>query len=356
MIKKNNKKSLYKRILSFTGAIFCSIVCAFSLFSYSDTKSMEVSADTIESSGYSFSGSLLPFHYSVTDTSAYNNKFSTSDVLSMSGSYNFTADANNVLQSIRCFSVIPYKSANMQSSSDLDQARLYSFELDFSVLNLDNFVNSYYDYKFLLYNFSHIINFPNQYQTYRIIASTFNSDGNIVMGAPVFFEYDVGGQFGSMCDRIIYHDSDGNKLMFMHFFYKNTDIHSDYYYRNYECPLRRYYINAPNFNDNEYYQQGFDIGKSEGLSEGFSAGEKVGYDNGKKAGEIIGYNEGYDDASEESGNFTFLSLISSVVDAPMSYFSSLFNFELLGVNLQGFLMALFTLCVIVTLVKLCLGG
>lgn len=350
MKTKNKKKSIIKKVLAFSGAIFCSIVCAFSLFNINDTKSMEVSADTIESSGYSFSGSLLPFHYSVTDPDAYNNKFLTTEVLAMSGSYNFTADVNNVLQSIRCFSVIPYKSANMQSSNDLDQARLYSFELDFNVLNLDNFVGSYYDKKFLLYNFSHIINFPDQYQTYRIIVSTFNSDGNIVMGSPVYFDYYVDLQFGSICDCITYYDSDGNSLSFMHFFYKNTDIHSDYYYKNYICTSRRYYINAPNFNDNEYYQQGFDVGKSEGLSEGFSAGQNIGYSDGYKTGKNDGYWLGIEEGA--SDKYSFTSLIASVVDVPVRAFTSLFNFEILGVNLSGFLTGLFTFSVVIFILKL----
>ena len=67
MKEKNKKKSIIKRILAFTGATFCAIVCAFSLFNYSDTKSMEVSADEISYDATFFSSNIyvnaMPFWY-----------------------------------------------------------------------------------------------------------------------------------------------------------------------------------------------------------------------------------------------------------------------------------------------------
>lgn len=120
---------------------------------------------------------------------------------------------------------------------------------------------------------------------------------------------------------------------------------------------RKYYlISNTQLSDSQYYNQGYSQGKSDGYNIGYNEGEQVGYNNGYSVGENIGFNNGYEQGSEDSNQYSFMSLISATIDAPVKYFQSLFNFELLGVNLQGFLTGLFTLCVIVTIVKLCLGG
>lgn len=66
------------------------------------------------------------------------------------------------------------------------------------------------------------------------------------------------------------------------------------------------------------------------------------------------YNAGYQKGVDDSGNYSFASLIGAVVDAPVNAFKSMFNFELLGVNLTGFFMALFVLCVIVSILRVVL--
>lgn len=139
-------------------------------------------------------------------------------------------------------------------------------------------------------------------------------------------------------------------------FSDNFDFDDRFYLYTF-LDFRTYYLTDPsNFSDNEFYNSGYQSGLADGYNNGFTSGKSEGYNLGYNAGEIFGYNKGHQDGSEDSGQYTFLSLVSSVIDAPMTYFQSLFNFELLGVNLQGFLMALFTLCVVVTIIKLCLGG
>lgn len=146
--------------------------------------------------------------------------------------------------------------------------------------------------------------------------------------------------------EVTYFDSNANSIKFR--FYCGSWLQS--------LPLRTYYFNTSALNDNEYYDQGFQQGQQSGYNSGYSEGESVGYNNGYNVGQNVGYNNGYSAGMEDSNQYTFLSLLSATIDAPIKYFQSLFNFELLGVNLQGFLTGLFTLCVIVTIFKLCLGG
>lgn len=73
-------------------------------------------------------------------------------------------------------------------------------------------------------------------------------------------------------------------------------------------------------------------------------------------GKAIGYDLGYQDGKLEGGDYTFTSLIGAVFDAPISAFRGLFNFEILGVNMQRFVLALLTLSVIIIVIRFALGG
>lgn len=114
---------------------------------------------------------------------------------------------------------------------------------------------------------------------------------------------------------------------------------------------REYFIDI-NFSDNAIYENGYTNGYTDGLSDGSS----FGYTDGYNAGQTIGYENGYSAGLVAGGDHTFMSLIGAVIDAPVSAFTSLLNFELLGVNLLGFITGLLTLAIIVFIIKLCLGG
>lgn len=86
-------------------------------------------------------------------------------------------------------------------------------------------------------------------------------------------------------------------------------------------------------------------------NEGYFYGQKVGYDEGYR----VGNNKGYADGQASQGDYTFFGLISSVVDAPLSVFRTMFNFEILGMNLSSFLLSLFSISVILCVVKLLIG-
>lgn len=73
-------------------------------------------------------------------------------------------------------------------------------------------------------------------------------------------------------------------------------------------------------------------------------------------GKNQGYELGFQEGKLQGGNYTFTSLIGAVFDAPIEAFRGLFNFEILGTNMQGFVLALLTLSVIIVVIKFALGG
>ena len=65
-----------------------------------------------------------------------------------------------------------------------------------------------------------------------------------------------------------------------------------------------------------------------------------------------GYNYGLNRGLTEASDYSFFSLLSAVIDVPIQAFTSLFNFDLLGINLANFFYAIFTVCVILAVLRL----
>lgn len=138
--------------------------------------------------------------------------------------------------------------------------------------------------------------------------------------------------------------------------------------------------------DNALYLKGYQSASDEyfnnGYNTGFSDGEKSGYNTGFSAGDSAGYSRGL----EDSNNYSFLSLFGAVFDAPIQALfggtqrlpagtkitdtngntitlqtattvnrGGLLNFELMGVNLSGFVLALFSLSILIVVIKFALG-
>ena len=64
-----------------------------------------------------------------------------------------------------------------------------------------------------------------------------------------------------------------------------------------------------------------------------------------------GWNEGYEDAVDRN-EFNFYSLFGAIYDVPIKAFDGLFNVNILGVNLKGFLLGLISLCIILFILKI----
>lgn len=100
------------------------------------------------------------------------------------------------------------------------------------------------------------------------------------------------------------------------------------------------YINMGYQNAKVYYDELIKTKTQESFLQGMNKGYEAGFQEGKLQG----------------GNYTFTSLIGAVFDAPIEAFRGLFNFEILGTNMQGFVLALLTLSVIIVVIKFALGG
>ena len=105
-----------------------------------------------------------------------------------------------------------------------------------------------------------------------------------------------------------------------------------------------------NLDDNQLFQNGFNQGYQQGYVTGNSDGYNNGYSVGKTDGTDIGYSSGYNDGLLSANDYSFLQLFTSVVQAPVDIFKSMFDFEILGFNLSHFLTALFSVGLIIAIV------
>ena len=108
------------------------------------------------------------------------------------------------------------------------------------------------------------------------------------------------------------------------------------------------------------YDNGYLLGKHEAtvdlneqaLNKAKNDGEKIGFDKGYVIGKEDGYGKGYNEGYELGSNGTdFNAVFLSAVQAPITALTGLLNFEIFGVNMSTFVYALFTLCLIVTVIK-----
>lgn len=96
-----------------------------------------------------------------------------------------------------------------------------------------------------------------------------------------------------------------------------------------------------------------DTKSQDAYDKGFSAGV-----NSINKNDIFnqGYTKGFNEGSADGANYSFMSLIGAVIDAPISAFTGMFDFTLLGVNLRSFILAMLTLAIVIVLIRIALGG
>ena len=68
------------------------------------------------------------------------------------------------------------------------------------------------------------------------------------------------------------------------------------------------------------------------------------------------YSIGYNAGLEHENIYTFGNLMSAVIEAPLFAVLNIFNFEFLGYNMKNFITLLLTMCVLIAIVNLFLGG
>jgi len=68
-------------------------------------------------------------------------------------------------------------------------------------------------------------------------------------------------------------------------------------------------------------------------------------------GQQAGYNKGYTAGISDGGNNSFLSLITAVVDAPITAFTSLLNFDILGFNVKNVILSILTAALVIACIR-----
>ena len=95
-------------------------------------------------------------------------------------------------------------------------------------------------------------------------------------------------------------------------------------------------------------------------SQGYEVGYGVGYSDGYGSGSRDGYAEGYQNGLTEGANMngtaiTIFNGILSISLVPINFFLGIFNFEVLGINITGFVMALLSVCCVIILIRMLTG-
>ena len=138
--------------------------------------------------------------------------------------------------------------------------------------------------------------------------------------------------------------------------------------------------------DDAFYLAGLNAASKgyydDGYKKGYSVGEDIGYNSGFSAGDSQGYARGV----ESANTYSFLGLFGAIFDAPIKALfggtstlpagttitdsngntitlqstttvnrAGLLNFNLMGVNLSGFVLALFSLSILVVVIKFALA-
>lgn len=111
---------------------------------------------------------------------------------------------------------------------------------------------------------------------------------------------------------------------------------------------------------NDGYAKGLSTGSNSSYSNGYNDGVNVGYEQGKDYGYNNGYSEGYNNGFNEGVSidqtaFTIFNGILNISMVPVNFFLSIFNFEILGINLKSLVSALLTLSLIIVIIRLITG-
>lgn len=159
-------------------------------------------------------------------------------------------------------------------------------------------------------------------------------------------------------DEIFIYDIDfyGNS------FTLNIPLHFDWYYMegfasgNYTFvfPFSNLFLtNIPQaiqslLYDSSAYDNGYYSGKNDGYEEGFNDGKQVGHQEGWVQGVEYG-------ASQDETALTIFEGIITIALVPINFFLAIFNFEIFGINLSGFVSALLTVSIIIIVVRFLTG-
>lgn len=94
------------------------------------------------------------------------------------------------------------------------------------------------------------------------------------------------------------------------------------------------------------------INNPSSLGFGYTKEQYVQYGNEQyHQGQQAGYDSGYTAGIAAGGNNSFLSLITAVVDAPITAFTSLLDFDILGFNVKNVVLSLLTAALVIACIR-----
>ena len=135
---------------------------------------------------------------------------------------------------------------------------------------------------------------------------------------------------------------------YIYILFDNSVLTGDYYMA---CLVLPYSVSCDSADDSLTLQQVYEQGYNDGVYVGSRDTRAESWQEGYSSGYGAGYNDGVD-----GSEYTFLSLFGAVIDAPIQAFNGLFNFEILGVNMRTFLLAVLTLAIGLFIWKIIVRG
>lgn len=148
-------------------------------------------------------------------------------------------------------------------------------------------------------------------------------------------------------NTITYYDSQGEFIEFRFPLYSRSQTFASQFLFE-----ERVYYFTNSFDDNDFYNLGYQDGLETGLQDGYQNGYQSGLDVGSQSG----YQDGFSDGVQSANDYSFMGLLGAVIDTPVTALTGLLNFEILGFNILSFVTGLITLALIIFIVKLCIGG
>lgn len=340
MNNKQNKKNIFKRIVAFIGATFTAIACCFLL--NKPNENINVYADTVDNY-YSFegsdlhymncyvknSGSELPSLYTVCfGVSLYAKP---NNITNLQIDFYYINRGTSSVENIDYNHCTPYYYQESDGQNILTDVNTRPDEVVFFKLFPDGLIadNNFTSYFPLICK--QVGNFNCNVQYVRLYLTPFNDS--------VHPSWDYFNYFNCKIINVEYFDNNGNSYLIQ-----------TYCPQNYKFDDRVYYFSNA-FKDVDGYTVGYRQGESDGFESGLVSGRNEGYKNGYNVGKNEGYNLGYNEGLDGSGRWSFNNLLTSVIDVPLKAFTSLFNFEILGVNLSGFFLGLLTCCIVIGIIR-----
>lgn len=144
----------------------------------------------------------------------------------------------------------------------------------------------------------------------------------------------------------IYNSFNNNKSYYSTLGGVGTPFQRVYDSANIVLILSTIYTDAKNFA--QMYNSDVNTYFTNGYNQGKEFGEKIGYQNGF----IAGQNE----ALKDNTVFNIFNGILNIGMIPVNFFLSIFNFEILGINMGGFISALLTISIVLFVIRLFKGS